>query len=157
MISKIIARRQFFKMMGVFGSATLLVACGGSSATPTERTSVALSIESKGEELKYAVDKLEAPANSKITLTLKNTSTANKHNWVLTKPGQADAVATEGIAAGEAVGYLKEGPNIIAYTKLSAAGTSESVTFDSPAPGDYPFICTFPGHNFLMKGILTIK
>ncbi len=156
-MTKTIDRRQFLKMMSVAGSATFLVACGGGSSAPAERTPVALSIEPKGEELKFAVDKLEAPANSKITLTLKNVSTANKHNWVLTKPGQADAVAAEGIAAGEAVGYIKEGPNVIAHTKLSAPGTSESVTFDSPAPGDYPFVCSFPGHNVLMKGTLTIK
>ena len=157
MILNMIARRRFLKLAGLFGSAAFLAACGGDSGAPAERKPVALSIEPKGEELKYAVDKLEAPANSKITLTLKNVSTANKHNWVLTRPGQADAVATEGITAGEAAGFIKEGPNVIAHTKMSAAGTSESVTFDSPAPGDYPFICTFPGHSFLMKGTLTIK
>lgn len=156
-MSKMIVRRQFLQLAGLVGGAALLAACGGSPAADAKPVTATLSIEPKGEELKFAVEKLEAPANSKITLTFKNVSTANKHNWVLTKPGQADAVSAEGIAAGEAANYLKEGPNVIAHTKLVAPGASESITFDAPAPGDYPFVCTFPGHNVLMKGVLTIK
>lgn len=159
-MSKVVTRRGFLKATGLMSGAVVLAACGGGgggSAAPAEKQAVALSIEPKGEELKYAVEKLEAPANSKITLTLKNVSSANKHNWVLTKPGQADAVAAEGIGAGEAANYIKDGPNIIAHTKLVNPGASDSVTFDAPAAGDYPFVCTFPGHNVLMKGVLTIK
>ena len=155
-MSKVVTRRGFLKTAGLMSSAVVLAACGGDSASG-EKKPVALSIEPKADELKYAVDKLEAPANAKITLTLKNVSTANKHNWVLAKPGQMDAIAAEGIAAGEAANYIKDGPNVIAHTKLVAAGASESITFDAPAPGDYPFFCTFPGHNLLMKGIRTIK
>lgn len=154
---KMIARRQFLKTAGLMSGVVLLAACGGSATPEAKQVSATLAIEPKGEELKYAVEKLEAPANSKITLTLKNVSTANKHNWVLTKPGQSDAVAAEGIAAGEAANYLKLGPNVIAATKLVAPGASETITFDAPAPGDYPYVCTFPGHNILMKGVLTIK
>jgi azurin len=31
------------------------------------------------------------------------------------------------------------------------------VTFDAPAAGQYPYVCTFPGHGVLMKGTLTIQ
>jgi azurin len=94
---------------------------------------------------------------SKITVNLKNNSGANKHNWVLTRPGQGDAVATDGITAGEGAGYVKANDNrVIALIGLIDPGKSGSVTFDAPAAGTYDYICTFPGHNVLMKGKLVI-
>ncbi|HEY3291667.1 MAG TPA: plastocyanin/azurin family copper-binding protein [Anaerolineae bacterium] len=46
---------------------------------------------------------------------------------------------------------------MIAFTNLVKPGDTGTVTFDAPAAGQYPFICTFPGHYVLMKGTLTIK
>ncbi|MCL5996553.1 MAG: plastocyanin/azurin family copper-binding protein [Chloroflexi bacterium] len=162
-----VSRRQFLKqsgvLLGVAASGWVIAACGG-GGSPTQAPAgntggaVTLDIASKGEELFYDKEKLEAPAGSKITLNLKNNSTALEHNWVLVKPGTQEAVAQAGLQAGEANAYVKEGdPNIIAHTKMAKAGQTESVTFDAPAPGDYPYLCTFPGHNVLMKGTLTIK
>jgi azurin len=163
-----VSRRNFLKSAGVVGglalSSAVIAACGGGgSAAPTQAPQnngapVTLDISSKGEELLYDKDKLEAPAGSKITLNLKNASTALEHNWVLVKPGKADAVAADGLTAGEAKDYLKDSdPNVIAHTHMVKAGETGTVTFDAPAPGSYPYICTFPGHNVLMKGTLTIK
>ena len=162
-----VSRREFLRTLGVLGgvavSGAFIVACGGGGSSPTQAPqsgggSVTLDIGSKGEELMYDKDKLEAPAGSKITLNLKNNSTALQHNWVLVKPGTEEAVATAGMAAGEAQDYLKpDDPNVIAHTKLVKPGQTGSVTFDAPAAGTYPYICTFPGHHTLMKGTLTIK
>lgn len=157
-------RRQFLKMAGLFGgvivTSGILAACGGGESTPAPASGgeVKLEISSKGEELLYDKDKLSAPAGSKISLTLKNPSTALQHNWVLVKPGTQDQVATDGLTAGEAKTYIKEGdPNVIAHTGMVKPGQSETITFDAPTKGDYPYICTFPGHNVLMKGVLTIQ
>jgi azurin len=48
---------------------------------------------------------------------------------------------------------------IIAHTGLVAGGESDTVTFTAPEePGDYEYICTFPGHFAAgMKGTLTVK
>lgn len=165
-----LSRRAFLKMAGAAGGAAVLAACGGgggatnsgsAGAPAAPKQEVTLEIESVGNELKWNKEKLEAPANSKITVKLKNNADAGsgmKHNWALIKPGQVEAVANAGVAAGEATGYIKKGdPNVIADTGLIEAGKTGSITFDAPAPGDYPYICTFPGHYVLMKGTLTIK
>jgi azurin len=152
-------------LSGVMASSALIAACGGggsSSAQPTQAGSsgggaVTLDIGSKGEEPMYDKDKLQASAGSKITLNFKNNSTALSHNWVLVKPGTQDSVAAAGITAGEAKGYIPDDPNIIAHTPLTKPGQTDTITFDAPAAGDYPYICTFPGHSVLMKGTLTIK
>ena len=163
-----ISRRMFLKSVGILSGVTagsvLIAACGGgsSSAQPTQASSsgggtVTLDIGSKGEELMYDKDKLQAPAGSKITLNFKNNSTSLSHNWALVKPGTADSVAAAGITAGEAKGYIPDDPNIIAHTPLTKPGQTDTITFDAPPAGDYPYICTFPGHSVLMKGTLTIK
>jgi len=100
----------------------------------------------------------EVAAGSRVTLKFTNPSTCMSHNWVLTMPGQSDAVATDGIAAGEANGWLKPNDNrVLAAIKLLKPKENGEVSFNAPAPGTYPFICTFPGHNVLMKGTLVVK
>jgi azurin len=155
---------MFLRSVGVLSSvaagSALIAACGGSTA-PTQAAQpggpVTLDIGSKGEELMYDKDKLQAPAGSKITVNFKNNSTSLSHNWVLVKPGTQDSVSAAGITAGEAKGYIPDDPNIIAHTSLTKPGETSSVTFDAPPAGDYPYICTFPGHSVLMKGTLTIQ
>jgi azurin len=36
-------------------------------------------------------------------------------------------------------------------------GESETITFKLDAAGEYNFICSFPGHYALMKGVITAK
>lgn len=83
------------------------------------------------------------------------------HNWVLSKKADAQAIATDGLAAGIDKDYLKDGDTrIIAYTKIIGAGEKDSVTFDVSklkAGEDYEFFCSFPGHISMMKGSVVLK
>ena len=82
------------------------------------------------------------------------------HNWTLVKTADAAAVANDGLSAGLAANYIKEGdPRVIAHTKVVGGGESTSVTFPMSklkAGESYTYICTFPGHSALMKGTLTV-
>lgn len=164
------SRRNFLKTIalggGMVAGATVLAACGGGSSAPaaggsSSGAAVTLDIGSKGDELAFDKTALEATAGSKVSLTFKNNSNPGAnllHNWVLTKPGAAEGVEGDGIAAGEANNYIKPNDDrVIAHTKLIKGGESETITFDAPAAGAYPFVCTFPGHGALMKGTLTVK
>jgi len=74
------------------------------------------------------------------------------------RPGTIDAVAADGIAAGEANNYLKPNDNrVLAYTALAKEGETVSVTFDAPPRGTYDFVCTFPGHATLMRGKFIVR
>lgn len=33
---------------------------------------------------------------------------------------------------------------------------AEEVRFTAPPPGNYQFVCTFPGHNFTMFGVFEV-
>jgi len=124
-----ISRRGFLKSLALAGGAVaggaLLSACGGGAATPAAAPAAApvtLEVGSKGDELAYDKTTLEAPAGSKITLKLKNNASeasGNKHNWVLTKTADADAVAIDGISAGEANSQEKPGDALIIAARRS--------------------------------------
>jgi azurin len=93
-----------------------------------------------------------------VSLTFKNGSSAQKHNWVLVKGGDdvAAKVDEAGATAGEAKGYIPTDPNILANVKLLDGGASGTATFTAPPPGTYTFLCTFPGHYAAgMKGVFT--
>lgn len=156
-------------------SNVMLAACGGDdnkssqSTQPAQSTSeaegsrqpVTLQISSIGDDSRFDQEKLEAPTNSKITVVFKNASKpeANKQfNWVLTQPGKQLRVVNDGLAEGDTNGYVKPNdPNVIAYTKLIKGGESDTITFDAPTLGEYPYVCTFPGFYTRMRGVLTIK
>ncbi len=159
-------------LAGLALSALIFAGCGGAAApAPTAvpaaaakpaAATVVLDLGTKGDELAFDKTALSAPAGSKITIRFSNMAGAGSgmlHNVVVLKAGASiDGVAADGIAAGEANGYLK--PNdtrVLAASKLIKGGEKVDLTFDAPAPGDYIVTCTFPGHYVLMKLTLTIK
>ena len=58
-------------------------------------------------------------------------------------------------AKGFEVGFVPESPDILWAIKLLDHGKEQVVEFTAPTePGDYPYICTFPGHHMMMRGTL---
>jgi azurin len=118
-----------------------------------------LSLNSVGDTMAYDTTSLTAKAGQTVKLTFHNNATvdAMTHDWVLVKPGTEAAVANAGMAAGAAKGYFAESPDVLAHTKLLKPGETDEIEFKAPAtPGDYPYICTFPGHFAVMKGVLKV-
>jgi azurin len=93
-----------------------------------------------------------------VHVTFKNSGTQDvmQHNWALVMPGKEASVAAAGLARAVTTGYVVPGPDVLAYTPMSKPGETVDTTFTAPAPGTYPYICTFPGHYILMKGVLTV-
>ena len=115
--------------------------------------------------LAYDKTELTAKAGSRVSLTLNNTqsTTEQPHNFVLVKPGKIEAVgalATAMITDPKALekNYIPEpSTDILAHCPLVPPGTSRTVEFVLPSePGDYPFLCTFPGHWLQMRGIFHV-
>ncbi len=116
--------------------------------------------------LAYEKTELAVKAGQKIKLTLNNTGgiLPQPHNFLLLKPGKLDAVGALANAMladpqGMAKSYIPEAakPDILANTKLVQPNASETIEFTAPAEaGDYPYICTFPGHWMLMRGVMHV-
>jgi azurin len=119
---------------------------------------VEIQIASVGNLMAFDKTKLTVPTGAEVHVTLKNSGTQEvmQHNWVLVNPGKEASVAAEGLARAPTAGYVVAGPDVLAYTPLTKPGGTAETTFTAPAPGTYPYICTFPGHYIMMKGVLTV-
>ncbi|MDQ6481106.1 PVC-type heme-binding CxxCH protein [Dyadobacter sp. LHD-138] len=114
-------------------------------------------------EAKMAFDKtnITVPAGKSISLIFENPDLM-PHNVLIVKPGTAQKVGE----AADAMASLKDGfernfipdsKDVLFATPLVNSGKSFRLNFKAPAqPGEYPFICSFPGHWRVMKGILTV-
>src|SRR5699024_461263 len=117
------------------------------------------------DQLKFSKTEITAEPGQQITVKLTTVSNmpaaAMAHNFVLlTADADASEVAQTSAryADNEYIAPEME-DQIIAYTDMAAGGETVEVTFTAPEePGNYTYICSFPGH-FLgdMKGTLTVK
>jgi azurin len=116
---------------------------------------------SGNDQMQYDTQTLTVPAScTQVTLTLHHTGKlpreAMGHNWVLVTATDFNAVANFGTSAGLANDYVQPGDKrVLAHTKTIGGGQTTSVTFPTSAlkaGGDYRYLCTFPGHNALMRG-----
>lgn len=117
------------------------------------------------DAMQYSVKRIEAKPGESLTIRLTTVSKMAKtemaHNFVVLAAGaNADSFAMAGSMARK-TDYIPEAKRdqILAHTALAGGGETVEVTFTAPAePGDYTYLCTFPGHYVAgMKGILTVR
>ena len=111
--------------------------------------------------MKFDQNELRVFEGQEITLTLNHTGKMSKeimgHNFVLLKKKtDLDDFAQRAMLARENE-YIPVGDETIAYTKMIGGGESDTITFIAPKKGSYTYICTFPGHYGLMKGVLIVS
>lgn len=131
----------------------------GALAAPSRSPVVELAIATDGDLLAFKPTELTCVTGAHVRLTFLHTGKyiTQEHDWVLTVPGAATAVAKAGLQAGEKAGYLRRGDRrIVAATAMCGKGEHVSVEFVAPAPGEYPFICSYPGHDEFMRGVLKV-
>lgn len=126
----------------------------------------AKTVEIEGmNSLKFSKESITVKPGEEVTIKLTNKTdlpeAAMAHNWLLLESG-ADAKAIDEAAAQAKDNDYIPGDmsdQILAHTGLVAGGETDEVTFTAPEePGDYEYICTFPGHLAAgMKGTLTVE
>lgn len=119
-----------------------------------------LQIASVANTMTYDKTSLTVPAGAEVHLVLKNNATMATlpHNWVLVKAGTEAAVAAAGLKMGDQAGYVDvRDHDVLANSPQAKPGQTAEVTFTAPdTAGNYPYICTTPGHYIMMKGVLTV-
>lgn len=112
------------------------------------------------EQLKFDIKGFEVKAGKKLKIHFKNSDYV-PHNLVIVKPGGANPVGEAAIKLGEkgfAAQWVPEDDRIIAASKLIDFNQSEVLELTAPEkPGNYEFVCTFPGHHILMRGVMKVK
>ena len=112
------------------------------------------------ERMMYDVKELRVKPGEKVKLTFVNEDFM-PHNLLLVQPGKIDEIANQALvmgAKGFEAGFIPDNKNILWHTKLLDAGKVEVIVFSAIAkPGDYPYMCSFPGHSIIMCGVLHVK
>ena len=154
--------KAFEEWMAAQAAAAAAAAPDGGTESAEDADAVKITLNAMtGGVMKYVETELTAPAGSKVVLTFNNPDVL-QHNFLLLKPGTKEAVGAlaDAMAADPealAKGYIPESDDILAHSKLLNPTTSDVVRFNVPAePGDYPYICTFPGHWRLMQGVFKV-
>jgi azurin len=149
--------RRRLLLSAVFAPVVLLAGKPSRPAAPIRY--VELHIETDGDLLEFKQKELSCPSGAHVRLTFRHTGkyVSFEHNWVLILPKTFDAVTAAAVAAGEKQGWLPRGDKrILAATPMCGKGQVAMVEFVAPAPGDYPFICSYPGHAQSMWGVLHV-
>ncbi len=118
------------------------------------------------DAMQFDLKKFDVSPGESVKLTLKNIGSIPKiamgHNLVVLKKGvDALAFGQKVLASGgSATNALPKSllGDVIAHTKLLGPGESETISFTAPEKsGDYQYVCTFPGHFAMMRGVMEVK
>lgn len=149
--------------------ALLVTACGkkesaNTAATPAQSGPRTVELTA-GDNMKFNLSRIEVKAGEELKVVLTNIGSQPKevmgHNWILLKLGTEVEAFDRAAAQAKASDYIPadKQAQIIAHTKLLGPRKSDEVSFTAPsAPGEYPFLCSFPGHYQVgMKGVLVVR
>ena len=146
--------------------ASLLTEGGENAVQPVDNneqvsedeTTVALSVGTL-PNLQFSTTEFTVPAGSNVTFTFNNDDDM-LHNLVVVESDAADEVALAAMQLGlkgHEMQYVPVSDAVVAHTKLLEPGVSDTIVFSVPdTPGEYVFVCTFPGHANTMRGIIRV-
>jgi azurin len=112
--------------------------------------------------MRFDKETLKVKAGSTVQIIFQNPDFM-QHNFVLAKPKTLEIVgaAADRLAqdpGGIKLHYVPRIPQVLQATPLVNPGGNHVLTFKVPdAVGDYPYVCTFPGHWRIMKGTMQVR
>ena len=121
-----------------------------------------VNIKCVPEKMIYDITEFTVKKNQSVKLILSNPD-LTMHNLVIVKPGALEKVGKAGNEMAKDKNGLKKNyiPNlseVLWSTPQLKQNTSHTIRFKAPKKsGEYPYVCTFPGHWVIMKGVMKVK
>ena len=115
-----------------------------------------------GNAMQYVQKELRAKAGEGIALKFENPDIM-PHNFVLVARGAEEKVtelSAKMVAEpdGFARHYVPETLDVLCYSRMLDPGQKTTVYFNAPKePGRYTYLCSFPGHSQIMRGVLIVE
>ncbi len=114
------------------------------------------------DQMRYDQEELEVSAGEKVKIVFSNND-GMQHNLLIGSPGSlemigkaADQMAQS--AAGAEREYIPQLTVVLAAAGLVDPGETREIVWEVPdEPGEYVFVCTFPGHWRTMNGVIRVK
>ena len=114
------------------------------------------------EQMLFDVRWFVVEAGKPVQVVLTNPD-AMPHNVVVGQPGSVAALGNAAAvmpAPTDLSGpgaYVPDSPLVLQATRMLQQGESDSISFTAPSmPGEYTFVCTFPGHWVRMYGVMLV-
>ena len=105
--------------------------------------------------LKYDVTTFNVKPGADVTITLNNVSDM-AHNLLITKPGERENVVKAALqlgGKGPEMNFTPHTDEVLWSIPIISPGQTASIKFKAPGEeGIYPYVCTYPGHGFVMFG-----
>jgi len=141
------------------GAEDILVTTVASRVTSRTDQLVEETIGTVPEKMSYDLKDFEVKAGATVKVRFINHDFM-PHNIVFGRPGSANDIGMAAIALGAdgfAKAFIPDNDKILKASKLLQSKEEEVVTFKAPSEaGDYDYLCTFPGHHLLMRGVMKV-
>ncbi|SDJ80550.1 Azurin [Catalinimonas alkaloidigena] len=109
------------------------------------------------EGLQYDVVRFVVAPGTRVTLTLENDDDM-AHNMLITQPGERLAVVQRALTLAPATNYIPDTALVLFALPVVEPGETRTLTFTAPQQeGVYPYVCTLPGHGFIMYGAIYVQ
>lgn len=110
--------------------------------------------------LQFDIVRFTVKPGSRVKITLTNMDDMS-HNFLITKPGARLAVVDAALKLeekGPQMNYIPKTPEVLWSIPVLSPNQSQSITFTAPKEaGAYPYVCTYPGHGFVMYGVMYVS
>jgi glucose/arabinose dehydrogenase/azurin len=130
-------------------------------APAAARDAQVVNIKPLPEKMLFDLKWFAVEAGKPVQLVLSNTE-AMPHNLVVGAPGSLKDIGPAGGALPmpsdpKIKPFVPDSPKVLYATMLVAEGRSETLSFTAPKePGEYIFVCTYPGHWTRMYGVMLV-
>jgi azurin len=128
---------------------------------------VSVTLRPGSTGMSYDITTINAKAGQKVKITFINQHplVPLQHNIIVGKIGSRENLQKAALAMVSAdlpkwmeKGFIPETPEVLHHTKLVNPGETVELEFVAgPDKGDYPYLCTFPGHSVSMQGTLKVE
>jgi len=138
--------------------AFLLTIRGQARASQPEDSVTTVSIKAI-PGLQYDIVQFKVKPGARVKVILTNTDDMS-HNLVFTKPGARLLVVNAALKLeekGPMMNYIPGSSDVLWTIPVLSPGQVKSIAFTAPTNrGAYPYVCTFPGHGFVMYGVMYV-
>lgn len=120
-----------------------------------------VQIQSVPEQMIFDLNWFVVQAAKPVQIVLDNPD-AMPHNLVIGQPGSLEEIGTKAASMPmptdpDVKPFVPDSPLVLQATRLLNGGETERLNFTAPAkPGEYVFVCTFPGHWVRMYGVMLV-
>jgi uncharacterized cupredoxin-like copper-binding protein len=114
-----------------------------------------IAVRTTGSNLDFSPDRISLRQGTRVTIRYINDSTLPHNIVIVRNEDDIDALGMAAFSASQ-TGYVpvEHAGKMLAYSPLAVPGNSVEINFVMPPPGEYFFVCLYPGHYNMMVGTL---